>query len=56
MVDLISELDHQEKIVVWRRESLPLVLILLMIFVIHQFLPPNLPPIDLLRLADFLDY
>jgi len=35
--------------------DLPLVLILLMIFVIHRFLPPNLPPNDLLRQADFLD-
>ena len=33
--------------------DLPLVLILLMIFVIHRFLPPNLPPNDRLRRADF---
>ena len=34
----------QGRIVVWRRESRPLMLILLKKLIIQLFLPPNLPP------------
>ena len=38
----------------WRRESQPLMLILLKNFQTQSFLPPNLPLNDPLRRADFL--
>ena len=40
----------QGRIVVWRRESQPLVLISLKNFVTQPFLPPKLPPNDRLRI------
>ena len=47
---------NQAGIIVWRRESQPLMLILLNKFKSQRFLPPFLPPNDRLRQADFLDY